>query len=125
MKNVMMAALAMSGLMVAVGCGGAVEEAPVGYDQPENTGSVTDDGSPPSQTPEQVGSNDGNVSAMAYCSGYNGNNYCLAECNDGISYWYVVGHVSAIPYGNCQSAAFDFCRSLGYSGYNGACWGYP
>ncbi|WP_147447168.1 hypothetical protein [Corallococcus sp. CA054B] len=80
----------------------------------------------PSQEQADPGasSDDREVRAFGTCTGYDGNNYCLAECNDGINYYYTVGHTSAIPFGDCRSAAFRFCQSLGYSGHNDACWGY-
>ncbi|NTX04963.1 MULTISPECIES: hypothetical protein [Myxococcus] len=91
-------------------------------------GGTTEPVTPPAQeqvSPDTTSEDGNNVSAFAACSGYDGNNYCFAECNDTINYWYVVGHVSTVGYGNCASAAFAFCRSIGYNGHNGACWGYP
>lgn len=101
--------------VVATACGGGMDE-----------GGTTEPVTPPAeeQVAPDTSSEDGRVSAFASCTGYDGNNYCLAECNDSVSYWYVVGHVSAVGYGNCASAAFAFCRSIGYNGHNGACWGY-
>lgn len=110
-KNVVLAAFAVS----VVACGGAADM------EESNTPEQVQ---PPAEEQVNGTQDERNVHAQATCTGYDGNNYCLAECNDGINYWYPVGHASVIAYGDCSSAAFNFCRSYGYSGHNGACWGY-
>jgi hypothetical protein len=109
-KNLVLVVLAAS----VAACGAEMEEtgttepvqAPAGEQQPvDGTG------------------DDGTVSAMATCTGYDGNNYCLVECYDGTSNWYRVGHVSSIPYGDCTEAGRKFCAYYGLS-RKGSCWGY-
>lgn len=111
-KSVVLAAMAVS----VVACGGAADM--------EESSTPEQIETPAGEQPVSDTGDQGEVRAMATCTGYDGNNYCLAECNDGVNAWYTVGHVSAIPWGDCASAAFNFCRSYGYSGHNGACWGY-
>ncbi|MCY1016419.1 hypothetical protein [Pyxidicoccus sp. MSG2] len=109
-KSVVLAAFAAS----AVACGGAadMEESST----PEQVQTPSD---------EQVNGtqDERDVHALATCTGYDGNNFCLVECYDGTSNWYNVGHVSSIPYGNCTEAGRNFCAYYGLS-RKGSCWGY-
>ncbi|MBN8232630.1 hypothetical protein JYK02_34445 [Corallococcus macrosporus] len=92
---------------------------------PPEEGGTTEPITQPSQEQAAPGesSEDRKVNASGTCIGYDPNTYCLAECNDGINFYYPVGHASVIAFGNCASAAYNYCRSIGYSGHNDACWG--
>lgn len=101
--------------VLAVGCGGSMEEVPV-EEAP--------------QVPEvSEGTGDGRtVSAQAYvCVGWdNGARYCLVDCHldpwgDGV-YEYV-GSYPSIGFGDCNNAAYNYCaRNYGHSARR-ACWG--
>lgn len=61
--------------------------------------------------------------ASAQCLGWdNGGRWCLAECWNSTKR-HVIGHVSVVPYGTCESAGKNFCKSRG--GLWHACWGTP
>jgi hypothetical protein len=110
-KNLILVVLASS----LAACGGMEQE----------ESSTNEPVSPPTEeTQAGAPEEEGSVSAFSgTCTGYDGNNYCLVECYDGTNYWYNVGHVSTIRYGDCTEAGRAFCAYYGWS-RQGSCWGY-
>ena len=98
-------------LVLAVGCGGPMEDLGPAEESPAPELTERGDGA-------------GTVSAQALvCVGWeNGGRFCLADCL-GDNIYEKVGEYPNIDYGACTSRADTFCRNRWGTSVDHACWG--